>query len=363
MKIRIKALDTLFFRDGRPFNMGDESWATGIFPPPPSVLYGVLRSAFLSQAGFNERNIARSGKLIIRQLFLERESDGELLFWAPYDCVVKDKNDRRRKEGFLLQLQDRKAVANYDERLSHQLVAPKGEDGRRLEVETLGGGEYLVSQADFKGYLQRQAPPEEISISKYISMEPKIGIGRSNKTRVSAESQLYRVGMQRLAGTGKGGEKINLIIEFEGIELASEGLLKIGGEGKSAAYESCDEDFALPSPGLSGGLFKLYLATPALFANGWLPDWLDEKGIGTYAGLELRLIAAAIGKPLSIGGFDIKKKTPKPMLKAVPVGSVYYFRLLAGNPEAVVSAFHQKCISDFKPEEGFGLSFLGKVSI
>ena len=40
--------DTIFFRDGRPFNMGEDTYAQGIFPPPPSVLYGALRTAYMA---------------------------------------------------------------------------------------------------------------------------------------------------------------------------------------------------------------------------------------------------------------------------------------------------------------------------
>lgn len=47
--IEIQALDTLFFRDGKPFDMGDDNWAEGIFPPPPSVIYGALRSAYFAE--------------------------------------------------------------------------------------------------------------------------------------------------------------------------------------------------------------------------------------------------------------------------------------------------------------------------
>ena len=48
MIIEIEALDTLFFRDGKPFSMGEEVWADGVFPPSPSVIYGALRSAYFA---------------------------------------------------------------------------------------------------------------------------------------------------------------------------------------------------------------------------------------------------------------------------------------------------------------------------
>lgn len=42
----MEAFDTLFFRDGKPFSMGDDVWANGVFPPYPSTLYGALRASY-----------------------------------------------------------------------------------------------------------------------------------------------------------------------------------------------------------------------------------------------------------------------------------------------------------------------------
>jgi CRISPR-associated protein Cmr3 len=50
------------------------------------------------------------------------------------------------------------------------------------------------------------------------------------------------------------------------------------------------------------------------------------------------------------------------MYKAVPAGSVYYFKVLNGvNSNKIKEVFHLKNISDVNPEEGFGLNFIGKV--
>ena len=47
--------DVLLVRDGRPFSAGDDHHATGPFPPPPSAVYGALRSACLAQANADFR--------------------------------------------------------------------------------------------------------------------------------------------------------------------------------------------------------------------------------------------------------------------------------------------------------------------
>ena len=56
MTIQLDALDTLFFKDGKPFSLGEETWADGIFPPPPSVVYGATRTALIS-SGLSSRSL------------------------------------------------------------------------------------------------------------------------------------------------------------------------------------------------------------------------------------------------------------------------------------------------------------------
>jgi len=87
-----------------------------------------------------------------------------------------------------------------------------------------------------------------------------------------------------------------------------------------------------------------------------------ETLTGKYSGLKLRLLTASIGKPLNIGGFDMKERKPKPMYKAVPAGSVYYFEITEGDIQKVFEIFNQKAISDLYPEQGFGMAYVGKIS-
>lgn len=358
MKIRITALDTLFFRDAKPFNMSEDSWATGIFPPPPSVFYGVLRSAYLSQKGYSKANIAASAHLKIHQIFIGLQE--EIRLWTPYDLVISNKGNRTEKK-HLLQIVPYKSISNFPKNLTYYLIPPENEAGFRLKIDGIGG-EALMIEDSIEDYLNNKPPIYE-SIRQFITAEPKVGIGRNNITRVAAESALYRVGMQRLKN--EMGKTLNFVVEFSGFDLEEKGVLKMGGEGKAVSYqEEKDLNLDFEKVDISAGFFKIYLATPAIFTKGWLPDWIDEQTmIGTYGDLKIKLLTVALGKSLSIGGFDIDKRQPKTMYKAVPQGSVYYFQLLEGTSEDVFRAFHQQSISDKKAKEGFGCSLVGTFKI
>ena len=160
-------------------------------------------------------------------------------------------------------------------------------------------------------------------LEDYVMAEPKIGIGRSRVTKTAEDSMLYQIEMKRL-------KNLNFLVDYSGLDLAREGLLKLGGEGKPAAFKKV-EKIRIQAPQLQGNYFKLYFATPAVFAQGWLPGWIDETTlVGTYGGLKLRLLTACLGRYEPIGGFDMGKKRPKPLRRGVPPG-VSITELLDGN--------------------------------
>jgi CRISPR-associated protein Cmr3 len=70
--------------------------------------------------------------------------------------------------------------------------------------------------------------------------------------------------------------------------------------------------------------FLIYLSTPALFEEGWQPkDW--AAALGTPKGIGLALAGACVSRPRILGGWDLKARGPKPVRRAVPPGSVYFF--------------------------------------
>lgn len=363
MIIRVKALDTLFFRDGRPFYVGEDNVASGIFPPFPTVVYGALRSAYFSR-NMEDLKLANcpgdpTGSLCIKGLYLQMGED--IYFPLPADCVkLKEEKDNKA-----LLLQPRKAPDASSCPTPMVLASPVEEEVKVVEagiLDHIAINDYLNLQTEEFYYRE---------LSDYILPEPKTGIGRNKKTGTAEDHMLYRVNMQRLeTGMQKGTKsmEVSILVEFTGLDLPDRGLLKLGGEGKAVYYETLTKDemanisFAAPAP--KGKRFKLYLVTPAVFAGGWLPRWLDEDTLtGEYSGIKLKLLAAAVGKYLHVGGFDIKKNQPKIMRRAVPAGSVYYLEIISGDMAEAVKAFHRVNLSDYDSyaAQGFGLTFVGGV--
>ena len=83
---------------------------------------------------------------------------------------------------------------------------------------------------------------------------------------------------------------------------------------------------------------------------------------GQINDIDVRMVGACIGKPIGIGGFDIVKKTPKIMKRAVPSGSVYLFEMKGNDIEKLFNNIWLKPLSDERKNEGFGISLIGGIN-
>lgn len=361
MFIMLKPFDTLFFRGSRPFSKGEDTWADFIFPPYPSTIYGAIRSYLISKMGkvkdFEEgkfRDIlgipGEPANFTIKGPFIMKED--KPFFKVPHDMVML-KN--RKEKAFLLDFVKKPSVFVSDYPLDYGLLCRKKDD-----VEDSSG---WIEYFDFEDYLKGNKKEFNVVENDLLyEIEEKIGIGIERNRKVAEEGYLYKISMVRLK------DDVSIGIEIEGLEKFDEnGVLKLGGESKAVFFEKVKIDILDGLKNLDLELkekvFKVYFATPAIFEKGWLPKWLDEKTLeGKFNGIKVKLLACAIGKYLYVGGWDMARRKAKPLKKAVPSGSVYYFKILGDvQADEIKKAFHFKNISDERSEEGFGLSFVGEV--
>lgn len=371
--IQIEALDTLFFRDSKTFIKGEDTWADTMFPPYPSVIYGALRSAYfaenIKELGKAAENDDPTKDLAIKSICLKQGND--FYFPLPLDCVQEKGWSRTVKKNKVFVINPN---AMEKEILSSCPVREIVQNADDTQIENVSDG--ILRESILEKYL-KGTNEKEFCIKKrsdYLTTEPKIGIARSQCTHTSDEGMLYRVGMNRLESKLKDDKanKLSIIVDFEGLDIPEKGMMKMGGEGKAVKYQE-ENSISIDKPEITSGKFKLYLSTPAIFEKGWLPkDCRLENGEfiwdltltenGNEYHFKLKLLTAAIGKPVSIGGWDIKNKRPKTMRKAVPAGSVYYFELLEGD----ISNLHGQSISDEFMDtdyrkQGFGIAYVGAV--
>ncbi|MDR1690076.1 MAG: hypothetical protein LBS21_15950 [Clostridiales bacterium] len=348
MKVKINATDTLTFGVGKPSVWGEDSFGRGTFPPFPSVVRGAVRAGWLHEnlAAENANTDLDETKNCYVSEYALLLND-EAYFPAPADYALSGEDTLIR-----CKLQKNDALSSL--KTKYQLWAE--DDGKLKTAE----GRY-ISRSALGEYLAGGKIDASVSLGGYITDEDKTGFYRNRSTNTAKRQMLYNSPLKRLQN---GSNRAALAANIWGIQF--EGLVRFGGEGKTASFTQCSCDI---SPGLPKGFksddekinengeFKLYLATPAFFKSGCMPSFLNEEN--SYA----ELLTAAIYGYESIGGFDMQAKRPKQMLRAVKAGSVYYCRLRANTPDNRQKALslHAKSISEFSKEDGFGICYIGKI--
>jgi CRISPR-associated protein Cmr3 len=311
--IKIKAFDSLFFRDSRPFTMGEDNIAANLFPQiPGSALLGAFRTAYAAENNIPIEEI-REKTASVNITYMGIMLDNEPVFPIPADCIS---------------IGDTMIQLNLVENENSSSPFPK-----LLIANTTGKikdlSAYRFKENDLVNYWLK---PSEIQLkhlsllNEYYTYEPKIGIARNKDTRMSREGALYRVNMVKTEGKSK-QKQTQFFAGIHGIELPAQGFVRLGGEGKAAYYEVISlSQPATPNWKAHNKGFKCYLATPAIFKQGFLPEWMDPETLqGEVAGYKIKLETTAFGRFIPYGGFDLELNEPKPVYKAIPAGAVYYF--------------------------------------
>lgn len=393
--LKLQAVDTLFFRDGKPFSMGDDTFATGIFPPPPSVFHGALGSAFLadnlhllSNASTETASIEITGIFYLKEKNDDRlynknkASECELtpLLPIPLDLVRYKERDKNRLS-FAAEKLSNDVISNTQV----SSIADYSDEEEQLEQP-----EGYLSIQELNNYLQLDKSTYSVT-DNLIHTERKIGNALNNERQSTEEGYLYRVNMSRLE---KENQRFSFLLQTNFLPTSK--WLRLGAEGKTVV---CTDETAKTLPlkqegeeenkkplfpidiktplveETDGVYFKIYFATPCVFGQnttikteGWLPDFDSYDTvtrIAVWKGIEMQLITAFVGKPISVGGFDLATKKPKTMYRAIPAGSVYYFKLIdSENKSKLLTNFHQQSLCNdpnFK-KQGFGIAYIGNLN-
>ncbi len=426
MWLEIVPVDVLLFRDAKPFSAGEAVWAVSQFPPSPMPFYGALRSRFLIEKGISFHEYAEfakpngdsskddlllagkpnfGGGLGMKGPFLlyrdPKEAKPKVLFPLPKDLLEKKEEPEKKKE-HRTTLSYLKPSAEQWPGITVSSTHPSerekgiGDQPKTLRILTSEGlgmeapdGGYLEGDK-LIDYLKYKSPDPDFIASlkdeKALSKEePRTGI-KQNKGRTAKEHHLYTVGFRRMAKNG------SFLVRFTGREgsnpLKENGFLALGGKSRAASYVALEKP---PAPFNDESLcklkndvatelkgtdkFRLLLLTPALFQNGWIPDGVDPstRKLKLRDDLEAELVAAAVGKPEVISGWDIVNKRPKPLYRMVPAGSVYFFetsrKLDINDALWIMNKFRFKSVmtpdkgncADFRfyRDMGFGLAVAG----
>jgi CRISPR-associated protein Cmr3 len=167
-----------------------------------------------------------------------------------------------------------------------------------------------------------------------------------------------------------GARRLGLVVDVAGLgDLSIDtGFGPLGGERRLMHWRPGGDGAALPPPPadlrqqiITDRRCRVILLTPAYFERGWWPRFLTEP----RAGVAARLVAAAIGKPRTVSGWNLEVKQPRESQRLAPAGSVFYLELTGdGDVGAWFDQTWMQPMSDAAERRaaGFGLAAIGIYS-
>lgn len=357
---QITPLAPLVFRSGKPF--GTEIGADGGSLPLPSSVAGMLRTAWADaerQAFSTELlGIHTAGALLAR-----REKDGQItpLFPKPLDALYLKEGENTRlircvpgtlPEGSGCDLPDGLLPLRMSEALDGK-PAPGPAFWTFGHLARWGREESLsFEEVDKEG---EKLP--DVDLRTHVALEAR--------TRAAEDGKLFQTSSLDLAPRRKEERWADseLLFLARCAKDIPGGLVNFGGERRLARLAKLDGGWPECPADLQSGIenargLRLTLATPAIFAKGYLPGWLDKGTPPDCPGLTLKLRAAAVERWLPISGWDLAEWKPRAMRKAVATGAVYWFEVVGDVPAGAAEKLWLAAFSDDEQDrrDGFGLA-------
>jgi CRISPR-associated protein Cmr3 len=339
----LEPLDVLFLRGNKLF--GDPgSYGEALIPPWPSVAAGAIRSRMLADEGVDLAAFARGeidhstlgsparpGAFAITSFLLARRHDDgrvEALYPIPADLVVNEAADGAVNVRCL-------TPTPLPGGKSLQSSAPLTLLPVLAETErSKPAGGYWLSQSGWKKYLEGATPnnADLVKSDALWQFDPRVGVGLDESARRAADGRLFSVqAVAMQPGVG-------FITAVSGAMPPTNGTVRLGGDGRASAIQTCAADFPVPDyEALAHACCcRMVLTTPGLFTQGWLPEGVTQTDAGyrfELQGVKARLVCAAVPRAEVVSGWDLAQWQPKPAQRAAPSGCVYWLDELEANPE------------------------------
>ncbi|MDQ6995093.1 MAG: type III-B CRISPR module-associated protein Cmr3 [Mariprofundaceae bacterium] len=333
MKVwNFKPLDSCFFRGAKSFNQGEGGFLDSQFPPTAQTLAGVIRASIGDAKGVNWQKFRENQQAEIASL-IGKESDdaGKLSFAGPY---IYKSGERLYPVPLHLLYSDKEQAWTRLKPSKSSYVTDMGKHRLPVPASNIEAAKPIehgwLNASDMNNVLQGDLPKSFIKESSLFSGETRVGIGRDNKTKQVEDGMLYFTQHIRL------GEDVSLAMSVEGVDdVIPASMVRLGGEGRMAhlMIEEHQNEPLNAKIEEDAKKFVLSLLTHADFSGKSEPD---IEG--------MTIVSACIGKAVREGGWDYKKKQPKPLKSLIPAGSSYFVEFETNDD--VVNFLKQKRIGD-----------------
>ena len=371
MLLVLEPQDTLFFRDNRPFSAGLDVLAESTLPSP-LTLFGAIGSYILEKNNTD-----------LEQFFNRQVSDRIL---GEYDSDLKNSNLKTKGPFFIkrnkLYFSPPANLFKIDgvlKALKPDVFAnPRWDIIEKFKPISIPGDEFepekrfLPEDYINKFLLDNLISLPDITEENFYLKEAMFGHKLNKETFTVEEGFLYKTEHLRFTESlrGKEYDRTGIALFVDGIEssIFSPESVFFGGDRRKAYLKILNKRLSFPEDDITNNVleskrFTLYFVTPAIFSEGFYrPQWPKE-----FKDINARLVGIAIKKPFYISGWKrtrVSSGHPRPLKKAVPPGSVYFFECDNNINEGSFKTLYRKynfneSLSHEYPNAGFGIALIG----
>ncbi|WP_437207040.1 type III-B CRISPR module-associated Cmr3 family protein [Planctomicrobium sp. SH664] len=364
-------VDAWFFRDGRPYHLGEsgQTDVRSLFPPHAPTVIGTVRAALAQGQGWNGRGAWNNdlhstlgngahnlGALHFTGPFVTRKQ--QTLLPVPLHLLGgsgEQPNAVRWKPTTFLAPSE--ATLECD--LGHvRFPVPQSHSKEGLLKEPVG---VWVTVNGYSRILRGEYP-EQSSLfhsDQLWKTESRVGLARDHNSRAAKDGELYSPSFIRLH------KEVKLATWVDGIpdDWTIPDLNAFGGESRLAHCETAKSERPLPDLPVKkiseSGRFTVSLLTPLLLpATSTGQQTHPQPGEMLHSLSGAKIVSACIGKPIRIGGWNSVHREPEPLQAYLPAGSTWFCEL--ARPDALDSLLkmHGQTIGDRKPH-GLGQIAIG----
>lgn len=347
----IEPVDTWFFRQGTPYDLGQKVLKDDVvFPPYVSTLQGAIRTAIARGQGWQPGQDGKwpeilgtpddLGDMSLEGVFLKK--DDQWLFPVP-----------------------RHLLKTHSKNLVHLKPGPLVESDLGVcalpVVDTVVSKEDKVSAIEdayinYEGLnqcLHGQVPSYDAIVPADCLWQTEIrtGLTINDQTETAEPGLLYQSTHVRVK---KG---VAVVISVKGIPRSWQESIRafpLGGEHRFARVTLSENSIPMPPLTVrpsSDGYVRAFaqLLTPGLF--------VDPAHVLRHGPLSEACLSAVTGRITMRGGWDLKRQMPRPLRPLIPAGSVWFYRVTQDTWDTF-KLFHGQRVG-LEVEYGFGHIILG----
>ncbi|WP_054950072.1 type III-B CRISPR module-associated Cmr3 family protein [Numidum massiliense] len=367
-RLRLKPVDTFFFKGHATADAGVHTVADGMFPPRSNTVYGALRAAYIHQHSTFEDFAAGKDDAVkewmgtpesfgsFRQALLLLMKNDELLLPLPLDCQVL-KEEKLEVHPLTLTPDDLPSSNNAS------LWRLRASSNKK---SASAAGKFVPMRDWKKLLLSGESTEFLLAAADLIQRSPKVGI-HLNKERRAEKHYFYQQQMLTMVGGCQLAVYADPCPDFADVPFARLGAESrpwtIAEEDHSWTLWEEEELAQLRQQLAATKLARIVLLSPAVWGNGSRPGSFNEetKEIELSNGLRAEVLTAAVGRPDMYGGWDIVKHRPKERRQMVPAGTVLYVRIAEADIDRFIALANGFTLTDEGAHEGFGFAVAAGV--